>query len=268
MSTGVDYSTVPPTDPVVLTMKNGDVPPQCAVSVPLASTCGAEQLRKGVKFDSPNYLAPTQCAECYEVLKVFGKGPECEAGYETAAAGTSVKPSWLCCKRHECMPKSYHASELPDFLEKVGRAEAAQMMRYAQSMPTSRDPGVPVHCIFSQNIQSFNAIAMNTSEDVGKKSMVTLDDGDQIVNADSLEVCTRWPSTLKTYRIPGGRHGHLYDVEQVVDVIVAVATNDEARWKNWRQPVMTELKVTSNKTLVKKDFLLIQRDSSLLSVVV
>merc|ERR1719162_1930613 len=135
MSTGLDYSTNPPTDPLVITMINGEVPPMCSMDKPSATKCGSTQTREGWRFDDPNYLAPTQCAECYK-MNTFGT---CAKGYDEAFNGWTRQ---LCCKKHQCNAKSYRASELPALLTEIGREDSASMMKYALSAGTTTDPGV------------------------------------------------------------------------------------------------------------------------------
>jgi hypothetical protein len=249
MSPGVDFSTDPPTDPLVVTLLNGEAPTECKVKEETSSACGATQTRGGWKFDSPTFLSSTQCAECYStsVLK------ECAKDYDRASKGWLQN---LCCKRHTCNAKSYRASELVDLFRVVGRAESAEIMDYALSVGTTTDPGVPVHCIFSDNVQTFTKIAFNTSEDT-KRAYTLLDDGDQTVNLASLEVCTRWRSTVKVYRVPGVKHASTLDVDQIIDVIEAVATNDKNKWSQWKSPSIGEIKVSSNTSIVNKSELFI-----------
>jgi len=113
------------------------------------------------------------------------------------------------------------------------------------------DPGVPVHCIFSHNVQTFSKIAFNTSEDTDH-ALAILDDGDQTVNSASLEVCTRWRSTVKVYRVPGVKHAGTLDVDQIIDVIEAVATNDKAKWSEWKSPDIADIKTSQNTSVVDK----------------
>merc|ERR1712166_307578 len=53
MSTGLDYSTNPPTDPVVVTMANGRSPPECSMYGDTATKCGATETKGGWKFTDP-----------------------------------------------------------------------------------------------------------------------------------------------------------------------------------------------------------------------
>lgn len=250
MSTGVDHSTDPPTDPEVVTMLNGEAPPQCSVNPSTGSKCGACQTREGWRFDNTAYLGSSQCAECYKISKFTS----CADGYDEALNGWTVS---LCCKRHQCEAKTYRASDLPDLLEKVGRSGEAEMMKYALTVGTTADPGVPVHCVFSHNVQTFSKLDFRTHEHVmSDKAGVTLDDGDQTVDAKSAEVCTRWKSTVKVYRVPGVAHAQMLDVAQVIDIIEAVATNNEKQWKDWTEPSIAELRVSGNGTIVPTSALL------------
>jgi len=174
---------------------------------------------------------------------------KCANGYNLASKGWLQN---LCCKRHQCDAKSYRASELPDLFRVVGRGDSAEIMEYALSVGTTTDPGVPVHCVFCDNVQTFTKVAFNSSEEIDH-AFVTLDDGDQTVNSASLEVCTRWKSTVKVYRVPGVKHAMSLDVNQVIDVIEAVATNDEKTWQEWKSPSIEDVKVSSNASLANKN---------------
>lgn len=251
MSTGIDYSTHPPTDPEVVTMLNGATPPQCRVDTSTSTKCGGIQTREGWAFDDPKYLNATQCAECYKQSTLS----TCKDDYFEAFDGWVTS---LCCKKHQCDAKTYKASELPELLRKIGREGSADMMKYAHSVGTTTDPGVPVHCIFGHNVQTFQKLAFHTSEDLeaNEPAQVTLDDGDQTVDAASAEVCTRWPSTKKVYRIPGVSHASMLDVEQVLDVITAVATNNDQKWMSWKAPLYDEVKTFTKGTKVAPEVLL------------
>jgi hypothetical protein len=254
LSTGPDYSTDPPTDPVVVNLINGATPSQCAAHPDSSTKCGASQTREGWKFDDSSYLKSNQCAECYKIVKGF---ESCKYGYYTAVNGWTQQ---LCCKRHICNAKEYRASELPALLKQVGREDSANIMEYALSVGTTADPGVPVHCIFAHNIQTTSKLAFHTSEDVGNENaVITLDDGDQTVDLKSAEVCTRWHSTVKVYRINGVKHSGLLDVEQVLDVIEAVATNNDKTWQDWTAPAYSQNKyIVDNTSVVPKSDLLVQ----------
>lgn len=259
MSTGLDYSTNPPTDPVVVTMANGRSPPECSMYGDTATKCGATETKGGWKFTDPKYLGEQQCGECMWT-SVWNS---CTEGYDKTYSGWTQN---LCCKRHECDAKSYKASELPELLRKVGRPGSADMMEYALSVSTTTDPGVPVHCVFAHNIQTFTKLAFTTSEDLQtEQAMVTLDDGDQTVNSASAEVCTRWSSTVKVYRIPGAVHAALMDVDQVLDVIEAVATNEDQKWKDWKEPAMSDVKFSNNGTVAATKDLLIAKKKSFMN---
>jgi len=161
----------------------------------------------------------------------------------------------LCCKRHSCKARTYRASELPFLFQKLGRSDEADMMRYALTVGTTADPGVPVHCIFGHNVQTFSYLLANTSTELSKEDVV-LDDGDQTVDARSLDVCTRWPSTVKSYLVPGVRHASTMDIKQVNDIIVAVATNDLGTLSSWVEPKISELIYASNHSVAPADELL------------
>jgi len=123
------------------------------------------------------------------------------------------------------------------------------MMEYALSVETSSDPGVPVHCVFGGNVATPYKFSFQSSEDVTTSSLkLTLADGDGTVDEDSLKVCTRWSSTVKTYKVTGAVHNGFLDIDQVVDIIAAVATNNETAWRNWKTPLPSELKVSNNST--------------------
>jgi len=259
MSTAVDYSTEPPTDRKVVTMLNGAIPDVCTAEPETSTKCGSTVTRGGWEFDDPKFLSRTQCAECHKVSKFSA----CSQGFEKTGHGFIHD---LCCKRHTCDAKTYRASELPTLFAKIGAEKHAQLMAYAGSVGTTSDPGVPVHCIFSHNVQTFNELRFATREDLDKPSVI-LDDGDMTVDAHSLEVCTRWKSTVKTYKLPGVKHSGMLDVEQVLEVIVAVATNDDKAWKSWKEPAYSELKWTSNASLATISEFLVAPEPQIVSVV-
>lgn len=136
------------------------------------------------------------------------------------------------------------------------------MMEYSLEVDTTSDPGVPVHCIYSHNVQTFNWLKMSKNhddshhEDVGNTRFI-MDDGDQTVDHSSLEVCDRWESTLKTYKVPGVAHSSMLNVEQVLDVIIAVATEDQATLDAWTPPKYSEIlpreRAVSPGVLVKRE---------------
>jgi len=235
LATGVDSSTASPTDPTVITLLNGELPAACSVDDGFGSKCGDQQTRNGWTFNDPEFLAPTQCAACY-VKPNHVK--DCSLGYEMAYNGWTGD---LCCERHECPAKEYRASELPEFFRMVGREESAQMMEYAlTSGSTTSDPGVPVHCIYSHNVQTFIANAFSTMEDTDE-AIVTIGDGDGTVDIESLEVCARWASTEKVYKVPNVLHVQGLRVKQILDVIVAVALNDVEALRAWDEPPQAEI---------------------------
>lgn len=254
MSPGIDLSAKPPRDPFVATLPNGQEAPACLVSQLLGAVCGASQTNDGVSFDNSRYLDHDECAECVKSSKLR----KCEDGFEKAYTGLALN---YCCRRHQCALKSYRASEAPELLRKIGRPEHAAMMEYALSQGTTSDPGVPVHCIISYNIQTFNNLSVFVYPR-GAQANVTLDDGDGTVDFESLNVCTRWPSTVKTYRVEGVKHGGMLDVAQLVDILEAVAVGDDAKWKDWKEPRMSELICHSKHSLANQSQLLIARNGS------
>jgi hypothetical protein len=226
MSPTVDYSQNPPRDPKVVSFQHGRTPPQCAGET--STRCGDPFTREGWYLDDPAYVEATQCAECYKVRS----GTQCQEGFDLA------DDNWvtdLCCKKHQCDVSSYAASELPQLLGKIGRPDSQRMMSYAASVQTSNDPGVPVHCIYGHNIKTHSHLTF-THEQKLDELVVTLDDGDQTVHKKSLEVCERWHSTVKVYKIPGLKHASATQCDDVAEIIAAIATNDDAAWKAWKAP--------------------------------
>merc|ERR1719326_195347 len=220
---GIDHSTNPPTDPEVVTIRNSKAPAECSANPKTATVCGAKEDSSGYNFET-GFLANEQCGEC---VWTYG---QCEEGFDRAHDGWTQD---LCCKRHQCKSRTYRASELPELFRELGEEEHAQMMEYSLTIDTTSDPGVPVHCIFSHNVQTFNELSLSANRDNAEKEEVeanvfTMDDGDQTVDHNSLEVCTRWASTVKSYKIPGVAHSSMLGVEQVIDVVVALATEDQA----------------------------------------
>jgi len=99
-----------------------------------------------------------------------------------------------------------------------------------------------------------------------EQAMITLDDGDGTVDANSLEVCTRWPSTVKVYRVPGVIHSGLLDVDQVIDIVEFVATNNEKKLRDWKEPAYSVLRASANTTIATKEQLLVSKDAGLMNL--
>jgi len=134
----------------------------------------------------------------------------------------------------------FRASQLPELLRQVGRHEEADLMEYAQSVHTTSDPGVPVHCFVSENIQSWTTLAFPTLDEMDS-SIVTLGNGDGTVEMSSQEVCERWSSTVKVYRMPAVPHAQGLTPSQFLDVLLAVATDKESAWRAWQSPNVVDV---------------------------
>lgn len=126
----------------------------------------------------------------------------------------------------------YRVSQLPELFRALGDETGAKMMAYAlsESNATTQDPGVPVHCLISHNVMTPEALFLKN----GKIEAVTMGDGDGTVTRSSIDVCTRWKSTVKTYAWTNARHAQ--PLSDGVDVLIAVATNNQSSLKDW-QPV-------------------------------
>lgn len=236
ISPGYDHSTNPPTDPEVITIRNAITPAECTKDPKTATVCGAVEDASGYNFET-GFLMQDQCGECYWTYD------SCQAGFDRAHDGWTQD---LCCKRHQCRPRTYRASELPELMRELGAEDKAQMMEYSLTIDTSSDPGVPVHCVYSHNVQTFTQLSMAANrngavEDL-ENNVITMDDGDQTVHLASLNVCDRWASTVKTYKIPGVAHSSMLSIEQVHDVIVGVATEDQASLNAWEEPEYSEVR--------------------------
>lgn len=227
---GIDYSTNPPTDPEVLTIRNAHAPAECSADPAVATVCGAKEDASGYNFET-GFLGKDQCGECHWTYD------SCPEGFDRAHDGWTQD---LCCKRHQCKSRTYRASELPELYREIGQEDHAQMMEYSLTIDTTSDPGVPVHCIYSHNVQTFNHLSLSANRDSSQEkieaNVFTMDDGDQTVDHASLEVCERWSSTVKSYKVEGVAHSSMLSVEQVIDVIVSVATEDQATLDAW-EPV-------------------------------
>merc|ERR1712137_15541 len=102
--------------------------------------------------------------------------------------------------------------------------------------------GVPVHCVFGYNARTDVKILAEANNGKPKYS-IELGDGDGTVHTEgSLDVCTRWKSTVKVYKVSGVIHNEMLGVQQVADIILAVATDDVKTWKAWKSPAYTEVK--------------------------
>jgi len=148
--------------------------------------------------------------------------------------------------------KTYAASEVHEYFEDVlHNHPGAQMLRYATDHPTTTDPGVPVHCVYSYNLPTDVNVEVTfaNEDDLDPESMkIQLGDGDGTVpTVGSLDVCTRWKSTVRTYTLPGVVHSAMYNVQQVADVLLAVATEDEASLEAWTSPKPDDIRFMSAK---------------------
>lgn len=235
MSTAVDYTHDPPDDRQVITMMNGRAPKECLSES--SSHCGDSFTREGWHFDNPNYTNATQCAECYHV---DGITTSCKKGFDLADNNWVTD---LCCKKHTCDGRDYRSSELPQLMDKIGRLHSGRMMAYAADAQTTSDPGVPVHCIHGYNIKTDAHLSYKSTDSSKVNGLrITLDDGDGTVDLKSLEVCTRWSSTVKVYKVPGLLHGKGLSCDDVADVVKAIAINDDAAWKAWKEPAYEDVR--------------------------
>lgn len=227
MSPGVDYSHGTTSSKKVVNFQHGRTPPQCLGET--STRCGDAFTRSGWYLDDPKYVEETECAECHKVAS----GSKCRDGFDRA------DDNWitdLCCKRHKCDASAYTAAELPELFHKLNRESSARMMSYAQSVHTTADPGVPVHCIYGHNIKTHSRLSF-MHETKLDDLLVTFADGDAVVHQESLEVCDHWPSTQKVYKIPGLKHGGgAYNCDDIAELILSIATNDDAAWKAWTSP--------------------------------
>jgi hypothetical protein len=243
MSPAVDYSHSPPRDPAVVSFQHGKTPPQCEGKT--STRCGDPFTREGWYLDDPTYVEATQCAECHKVRS----GTQCQEGFDRA------DDNWvtdLCCKKHQCDVSSYAASELPQLLHKIGRHDSHRMMSYAARVHSSDDPEVPVHCIYGHNIKTHSHLKYSHEHELDEL-LVTLGDGDQTVHKESLEVCERWPSTVKVYKIPGLKHASASQCDDVAEIITAIATNDDAAWKAWKAPAYENVRAAPGSVVEVKD---------------
>merc|ERR1711862_908043 len=97
------------------------------------------------------------------------------------------------------------------------------------------------------NVQTYTHVSLPTSKISNGKyadANIQLGDGDGTVFlAGSLDVCDRWPSTHKSYRIPGVAHAQMLHVGQTLDIIIAVATEQHEFLENWLPPTFGELEL-------------------------
>lgn len=240
-STGVDYSNGMATDPVVVNVVNGAAPKACVND--FSSECGENTTRDNWDLSSMA-LHQAECAECNWVYK----SKECGKGFKNFG-----NTGWFqkqCCKRHSCAQVTYRASQLPELLRKLGRDEGASMMEYAQTVGTTGDPGVPVFCIYSHNVRSFQGLSISSLKNIEDVSVI-LGNGDGTVDAASLAVCKNWKSTKKVFELPNIVHGGYFNVKQVGEIIVAVATNDDKFLQDWIAPSALDITAYSDSLLNK-----------------
>lgn len=133
--------------------------------------------------------------------------------------------------------RTFKASELPDLFRQLGRAQEADIMSAALEWSTTADPEVPVHCVITSNVQTYEYLSM--SESAPQDLAVRLGDGDGVASLNSLNVCGRWQSTKKVYSLPGVTHALSIVEEHAMNVIESVALGNDA-WQHWTSPDYTE----------------------------
>lgn len=234
----VDSSVDPPEDPIVLKFPKGLAPSACRITAGRSATgtsCGAGKTVDGWKLKA-GFLAPDQCGECqWHSRHYLNSASPCPDEFDLAAdfSNNTTPFSVLCCKRRRCSKEPVRASQLPELLRSMGRGSDADMMAYALTQPTTADPGVPVHCVIPLNVKTPELLDMESDL---KVASIQYGDGDGTVHASSLQVCSRWKSTVKTYTMPDVLHGGSIMTEQSFDILVAVATDDTATWQAWTPP--------------------------------
>jgi len=140
------------------------------------------------------------------------------------------------------------ASMMPTLFRKIREDKKAELFEYAMSVGTTEDPGVPTHCVYSYNVRTFSHLSFPAQGDFSEGAAVELGDGDGTVHSDSLSVCDRWASTVKSYKLPGVPHTAMMSVRQVLDVIVSVAKEDNAALDAWTPPSFVDLDVLEGPT--------------------
>lgn len=229
----IDYSpgsTVP--DRVVLSLREDYTPhPKCVGKPTETETyarCGMLRTQDNYLLGS-GFLTDAQCAQCEKL----SRGSDCSEGFLSI---NSYSFRTVCCKKRECSGgrRDYRASELPALFKSLGFIRESSMMAHAQKQKMSQDPGVPVHCVIEQNLKTPQVLRMTKSHGV---EGVVMGDGDEVVELASLDACSRWKSTVKTYRVNGVRHASSFKfLKEGLDVLIYVATNDQEKWKAWTTP--------------------------------
>lgn len=161
-------------------------------------------------------------------------------------SGVSIPGAYFLMPRPDCSQsppedrvvlkfngKDILASEVAEVFKKLGDNNASSMLSFAQTFTPTTDPGIPVHCVIAHNVQTARLLDL---DDKGKVTGLTNGDGDGTVNIESLEVCTRWKSTKKVYRLPNHRHSAALKSSGAASVLILVATNDEAGLEAWTKP--------------------------------
>lgn len=230
----MDHSKTPPEDRIVAAFPKG-MPATACIGVASAqwtfAGCGAGKTLCG-HWLKLGLLGTQQCARCFFPEL---KGENCPNDYEWGGQFRN-----LCCQKHNCIttPRSFRASELPTLFRFLGYPDSASMLELAHEQKMSKDPGVPVHCVVEHNLKTPTVVNLGADLAVGG---VSLGDGDEVVERGSLEVCARWKSTKKVYRVQGVRHASSFKfLEEGLDILIAVATNNTEQWMAWKTPVYTE----------------------------
>jgi len=87
--------------------------------------------------------------------------------------------------------KNYTLSEVADLLEAGGAVGAAEMKR-KQEIVTTKDPGVKVHCWYTDNMDTEFAYAMETPTAGFNETLPLYGKGDETGDKQSLERCKEW----------------------------------------------------------------------------
>lgn len=207
-----DTTIAPAHDPVVIqAVDTKNIPAAC-----ISAGCGATGTHQGWKFANSAFLGASQCGECMTLTN----STFCPTGFAEGAR-TEWPLTLLCCRKHQCAVQSYRTSELPKYLEKQHK-NSGKMMEFAMWDSATDDPGVRTHCIFGVGVQTPGSFTLSEREET------TMIDGDGIVHRDSLEVCSRWSSTVSVHRLPGVEHFSVLQYDPMVEMITNFALAGEA----------------------------------------
>lgn len=113
--------------------------------------------------------------------------------------------------------------------------ESLNIAKYQAEDPQPVDPRGFVHGPLSKKGRKRELLQFHEIWRMSLTSVVE-GDGDGVVSRDSLEVCSRWKSTVASYRFRNFRHTQSTTTKEASQLLAALAMNDTAVLKAWKVP--------------------------------